>query len=483
MPPPATSGDDPWAIPDVRSSAPGPQRQRPQAPPDGVGRTAAPPERWGGAAPAAAPAAPAWTASPYPAPSAPGGGWGPAPGQRAPGGSRAWLWGVLGGAGALVALLVVAAVAVLVLQEREDGGGVVAEVPAPSDDGLTSPDAVTDAEVRALVEDELQPFVEQERDLVFLEPVQVEILYDEAFVARLEEADDPVQQAEEIAALGATLTALGLVPPGTDVAAEVDELLAGGVAGFYDPEGDELVVRGQGLGPTERVTLVHELTHALQDQHYDLDRDFADATDESEFGLVALAEGDATLVEDAYVAALPGGDRARYEQERSETELPDVAPGLVALLVEPYVEGPGLVSTVRAEGGTEGLGDAFLTPPTTSEQVLEPELFLAGEPAVPVEAPPADGEVLDDGVLGASGLRLLLGGDITDGWGGDRYVTWRDAASVCTRVAYVGDTPEDTAEVVAAVRAVAAPGTGVEVEADGTDGAPARLLFCVRDAV
>ena len=74
-----------------------------------------------------------------------------------------------------------------------------------------------------------------------------------------------------------------------------------GVVGFYDPETDELVVRGAALTPYVRTTIAHELVHALDDQHLDLDRpEYDEADDEIGFGFSSVVEGNARRVENAY---------------------------------------------------------------------------------------------------------------------------------------------------------------------------------------
>ena len=103
---------------------------------------------------------------------------------------------------------------------------------------------------------------------------------------------------------------------------------------------------------------------------------------------------------------------------------------------------------------------ALEDPPTTSEQVLFPPAVLApGELRVEVPVPPADGEVVDDGVVGALFWFGLFTTDDApvppsrtpsppiQGWGGDWAVTWQDGDAACVRIDVVGDTQEDTDEL------------------------------------
>ena len=48
-------------------------------------------------------------------------------------------------------------------------------------------------------------------------------------------------------------------------------MLGSDTLAFYDPRTQDVYVRGTDTtAPATRVTLAHELTHALQDQHFDL---------------------------------------------------------------------------------------------------------------------------------------------------------------------------------------------------------------------
>ena len=77
-----------------------------------------------------------------------------------------------------------------------------------------------------------------------------------------------------------------------------------------------MVIRGKNLADVAtRVTVVHELTHALQDQHFDLNK-LTDATKTSgaDTALTALIEGDAVRVENKYVDALSKADQNAYDK-------------------------------------------------------------------------------------------------------------------------------------------------------------------------
>lgn len=325
-------------------------------------------------------------------------------------------------------------------------------------DGSTTTAGAQDPEVAAAVE-ELSGFVEEQRGRRFLREVPVELLEDDAFVQRLRR--DAEEDREEVEQTAGLLRALGLLDADDDLAAAIEDALGAGVIGFYDPETDELVVRGAELSTKVRSTLVHELVHALDDQHFELERPRLDrADDESGFGFSALVEGDAVRVEEAWVDTLSGDEQEVLRDEESadarrfgEIDVPDIVAQLISL---PYAVGPDFVGALADEGGEPRVDVAFEEPPTTSEQVLDPAAFLAdGEPALAVDEPPADGEVVDRGVIGQAGVLLTLFEPVGtsaaqaagEGWGGDRYVTWEDGRQTCVRMVFAADSPGDLAEL------------------------------------
>src|SRR5207302_7880735 len=113
------------------------------------------------------------------------------------------------------------------------------------------------------------------------------------------------------------LYALGLLDHPVDLAKAGQALVGEGVVGFYDPQKKDLVVRGTAITPYVRKTLAHELTHALDDQRFGLDRaGLEKANAESADGFRALSEGDAVHVEQAYANAMSPADRASTDAEQ-----------------------------------------------------------------------------------------------------------------------------------------------------------------------
>jgi len=407
------------------------------------------------------------------------------------------------------AIAVVLAVIIGVLISENSGGRPLADAfrnrsSSSADSATDSSDSATDSsdssgsggtttttapqDLDAVVLD-IEQFVERERGLKFKQRVHPVLAgegeFQQKLLADFDKERPGLQEMQEV------LTALGLVPPGTDVVAAERSLLDIGVVGFYDPESKQLVVRGTTITPYVREVLAHELTHALDDQWFDLNRpQYDNPDDDSSFGFLGLVEGNARRVEDAYLASLTLDEqRSAFTEEENlvaqHPEVFDLPQILLNLLQAPYDDGPVFVDQVLADGGQQKLDATFVTPPVTSEQILHPDRFLKGDVPVDVPQPAADREQHNIGVLGELQLRELLFDSIASaaqvnravtGWGGDKYVTWTDdTGRACLRDTFVGDTPTDTIELTQSIQEWAQD-HGATVDAPG--GGPATFTVC-----
>jgi hypothetical protein len=250
---------------------------------------------------------------------------------------------------------------------------------------------------------------------------------------------------------------LGLIEPGTEDAF-VEQYIAQRVrntAGLFDSVSKEVWLPGEPGTPVSdrtRMTLVHELTHVLDDQHFPFDRPHLhDPETEVELGFRAVAEGDAEWVAAAWtygrpLTSVPAG--SAHDE-----------PGSEWLAV--YDWGLALMVDARAAGGEAEADRSLADPPTTSEQILHPHRYRAREPEIDQAPPPADDR--EDGPgppIGELETRQLLSSAVgaeqaaraAEGWGGDRSVTWRRKPDrfTCLRIRYVMDTPADLDELTVA---------------------------------
>src|SRR5580692_10831423 len=123
---------------------------------------------------------------------------------------------------------------------------------------------------------------------------------------RLHETMKPEDaRAEEL-----TLKMLGLVPSDFDLRKNTLDLLTEQAAAFYDYNAKKLfVLQGSGGGDEERIALVHELAHALADQHFHLAKYIHEGmrSDDSSTARQAVMEGQATWLMAAYVSLQGSG--------------------------------------------------------------------------------------------------------------------------------------------------------------------------------
>ena len=270
------------------------------------------------------------------------------------------------------------------------------------------------------------------------------------------------------------LSAFDFLERDYDLYAAQLELQGDGILGYYDPETAEFVVVNEGalLDAPAQWTHAHEFVHALQDQHYDLDALTDDTVDsEAQAAVRALAEGEADLVQFLYLTE--GGFFSEEETravvaemtQSGSSDLDAYPPVLVSSLIFPYTSGAQFVDSLHRAGGFEAIDAAWLDPPRSTEQILHPERYLAGDVPQIVTLPPLTDtlgvgwEQIEDDILGEFFLREYLDQQLAaavaeraaEGWGGDRYaVYWNEATGgLVMALRLVWDTAEDATEFAA----------------------------------
>jgi hypothetical protein len=239
------------------------------------------------------------------------------------------------------------------------------------------------------------------------------------------------------------------------------------VLGFYRDTDEKLyiVTRSGGFGPLEQWTTSHELTHALQDQHFDLGSLGLDRKDQGDRALAvrALAEGDALLASTYWAQAnLTLQELLQMTAASSDPAQQAILDGLPAIVREqimfPYLDGLSFAMRLQQEGGWEKVDAAYRDLPASTEQVLHPEKYLAGEKPIDVALPeglatrmgPGWSKAMED-TFGELQLRtwLATAGSAVDAkaaasdWGGDRVGLYRgpnDTWAIVLATAW--DTPE-----------------------------------------
>lgn len=331
-------------------------------------------------------------------------------------------------------------------------------------------------------------YVERARALQFKHPVQVDYLTESAFtklVTRPSGTSSSRQKEEERRTVG-LLRALGLAQGDLDLGAAGDTLTSQTIVAFYDVDDTRhIIVRGTNVDVAMRVTLVHELTHALQDQWFDLNemRDYARTRNQTD-AVRALYEGDASWVADEYVAALSTKDRAAYVKSRNDftgkADLQTVPDALVIQESWPYDIGPAFVTVLRGRSkSVAALDEAFRTPPRAEQLVLDPAAFLRKvRPVKVTEAalPRGAANVDRQGEFGALGWYTMLSERVEahaalraiDGWAGDAITSYDLAGKRCATITWAGTDGAATQRLSALLAqwrsSVAATGASVSVD-------------------
>lgn len=333
---------------------------------------------------------------------------------------------------------------------------------------------------------------EKQRGLTFLHPVAVRFLSDKDFEKTVTTDRSKLDKDErkEIEQFEGLFRALGLLGGNVDLFDAFNDARGSGTLAYYSSEDHEVVVRGHGVTRLGRPTVVHELTHVLQDQHFGIgDRlDRLNKANEkhvsTEYDVYdAIVEGDASRVEADYVKTLPAKQRRAFaadQQRESKSAYRGIPKVVVTMISSPYALGQAMVSTAAANGGNSAVDALFRDPPTHDSVLLDPLAGLAtpDQPAK-VEVPDLrSGEKeFESGEFGALSLYFMLAEHMpvldalaaVDGWNGDSFVAFDRAGTTCVRSAVRGDTGADTARLFAALRTWAAgsPGSSAQVRRDG----------------
>jgi hypothetical protein len=264
------------------------------------------------------------------------------------------------------------------------------------------------------------------------------------------------------------LVALRLSPADLDLSGLLEDLYREQVRGVYVPEEKIFYVGGAAdeLGASGRITAAHEITHALQDQSFDLRRlrRAVEDDDDASLALLALIEGDAVLTSQLWTAHhLDDRQRAQAQLEAggSGSALARAPRYVRQVLFFPYLRGTAFVAQLHASGGYDAVDAAFARPPETSEQILHPEAYGDEEPALEVSVPgrPGDGwaasQTYDFGEFDLVELFADLEPDtaaqVGDGWGGGQVRSWTRGRDTAVGLALEFDTPTDADEACQAL--------------------------------
>lgn len=257
---------------------------------------------------------------------------------------------------------------------------------------------------------------------------------------------------EDIRIQEIVLKKFGFIPHDFDLKAETVDLLTEQAAAFYDYKQRKLYLASWTPTDMQDVALVHELAHALADQHFGLGKFINRSGDDDDASTArgAVVEGQASWVMTEYMLRQMG---------RSMKDSPDLAKSafdasnsgskdfpvlgasplyLQETLMFPYNQGMLFQQAVFQKMGREAFAEVFRHPPATSQQVLHPDLYFAhtpsARPSLPVMKLPSGYKKIAEGTLGELEHQILLrqfvgeeeARDLAPHFRGSRYGVWEN---------------------------------------------------------
>jgi hypothetical protein len=272
----------------------------------------------------------------------------------------------------------------------------------------------------------------------------------------LEESLREEYTPEEIRTQEAVLKAFGLVTPEFDLEKFLIAFYTEQAAGAYDPRHKTMFIADWITPEMQRLVLAHELTHALQDQNFDLvkflhaERSNDDATNARQ----AVMEGHATaamlqrMLGPVNLASIPSLEpllASMVNQQMAEFPAFTSAPYFFRLqALFPYAQGMGFMYSGLQRGGWKTLNELFVRPPEATKEIFDPSFYYDSKilPAISLDRPPpleriSGLQVLTGNTFGELGYYSLLGQFISEdeakalatGWLGDRYILYEDPAN------------------------------------------------------
>ena len=261
---------------------------------------------------------------------------------------------------------------------------------------------------------------------------------------------------DELHGQEAALKAFGVVGPEFNLHDLLVSLYTEQAAGYYDPRRKTMFMADWVPADQQKMVLAHELTHALQDQSFDL-WNFMHATpddDDATAARQALVEGHATLamiqamLGSVPIEKLPSLDTMMTQivnQQMTEYPVFSKTPFFLRFQVLfPYAQGMHFVHQGLMAGGWKQLNELFEKPPATTREIFQPDLYFKPR-AKPDQSPPlldlpapvalqhaAGLKQVEANSMGEMGYYALLGQLVSQAeaektgksWAADRYAVY-----------------------------------------------------------
>lgn len=273
----------------------------------------------------------------------------------------------------------------------------------------------------------------------------------------------------EMHAAEVLLKAFGLAPKDFAYRSFLIKLLTEQVAGYYDPKAQQFYLADWIELEGQKPVMAHELTHALQDQHFNLKRfeNWPKGDSDAELAAHALIEGDATLAMTLYMARNPlialAFMRTLTGEEAASEQFKQAPRALRESLLFPYEEGSQWATQLYKRGGWEIVSEAFSKLPQSTEQIMHAEKYFVYEAPQKLTLPEFKRVLgptwrrIESDVNGEWGCYLILDEFLNNtseskqaaaGWGGDRFALYETGKPGEIFVAQLTawDTPQDARE-------------------------------------
>ena len=318
---------------------------------------------------------------------------------------------------------------------------------------------------------ELEKATSRIRGLKFTGEVDYQVMDKSGVRELLNDRINEEYPSDKLERLSVAYAKLGLIEPELNLRETILALYGEQLAALYDQKKKKLYsIEGLPFSKEfHKVLMVHELTHALQDQNFDITKLPLEIENNDDRAMAALSllEGDATLAFTQYTAegVQLGLRDIMATVSMGQKELFDAPYVIRKNLLFPYSEGSKFVVRLHRKGGWEAVNAVYKDPPQSTEQILHPEKYLdARDNPVEISLPDLSSlagrkwELLEENVMGELNTAVLFTeflGSIrsikpSKGWGGDRFRVYRAQGATGTLLewATAWDTEKDREEFV-----------------------------------
>jgi hypothetical protein len=265
------------------------------------------------------------------------------------------------------------------------------------------------------------------------------------------------------------LNLFGFTGKDFNLADEVVDVMTEQAAALYDYKTKTLYLSDWAEEDMQEFALVHELAHALADQHFDLGK-FVDKGGSADADLArsAVIEGQASWVMTEWLfqqtarslvgnrmIAISAAAASRVEA-KDYPVYADSPLYLQETLLFPYTDGLLFQQTLVEKYGKDAFRRAFENPPASTRQILDPEAYFReekpGKPKLPkmrlkgwVRSSEGDVGQLDHYVLLKQHVNQKTAEKVAPTWRGGRYEIWEDEARENSVLRYASQwaTPDD----------------------------------------